>query len=128
MNGAVQGSVRAWLRAEGLVVLACASWLYAEADYSWILFAVLFFVPDVSFAGYLAGPKAGAVVYNAAHSYVGPIAVALVSLTSGRTAELALIWAAHIGFDRVLGYGLKYPTGFSDTHLGRIGRGRTGSG
>jgi hypothetical protein len=122
MNGAVEGSVRTWLRAEGLVVLAFASWLYADADYSWILFAVLFFVPDVSFAGYLAGPKAGAVVYNAAHSYVGPIALALGFIGTGRTSELALIWVAHIGFDRTLGYGLKYPTGFDETHLGRIGR------
>ena len=112
MSGAVEGSVRTWLRAEGLILLAFASWLYAEADYSWILFAVLFFVPDVSFAGYLAGPRAGAVVYNAAHSYVGPIALALGSIATGRTAELALIWAAHIGFDRTLGYGLKNPTGF----------------
>lgn len=124
MTGAVQGSVRTWLRVEGLVVLAFAAWLYAEGDYSWILFAALFFVPDVSFAGYLAGPGVGAVVYNAAHSYIGPIVLALGSIATGRTAELALIWAAHIGFDRVLGYGLKYPTGFSDTHLGRIGRPR----
>ena len=35
---------------------------------------------------------------------------------------LALIWIAHIGLDRALGYGLKYATGFGDTHLGRIGR------
>lgn len=122
MNGAVSGSVRTWLRIEGGAVLAFASWCYAQGDYSWILFALLFFVPDVSFAGYLAGPGAGALVYNLAHSYVGPIALSLVMLTAGRTPELVLIWAAHIGFDRVLGYGLKYPTGFGDTHLGRIGR------
>jgi len=122
MSGAVIGSVRTWLRVEGFVVLAFAAGLYAAGDYSWILFAALFFVPDVSFAGYLAGPRVGAVVYNAAHSYVGPAAVAVATLASGATPELALIWVAHVGFDRALGYGLKYPSGFGDTHLGRIGR------
>lgn len=127
MDGAVRGSARAWLRVEGLVVLLFAAWLYAEGDFSWVLFAALFFVPDVSFAGYLAGPRAGAVVYNVGHSYVGPLALALGSIAAGRTPELALIWAAHIGFDRALGYGLKYPSGFGDTHLGRIGGKRANS-
>lgn len=124
MNTGVHGAVRVWLRVEGLAVLAFALWLYAEGDYSWLLFAVLFFVPDVSFAGYLGGPGVGAVVYNAAHSYVGPVALGLASLATGRSPDLALIWAAHIGFDRALGYGLKYSTGFGDTHLGPIGRRR----
>jgi hypothetical protein len=35
--------------------------------------------------------------------------------------SVALIWLAHIGFDRALGYGLKYKAGFGFTHLGRIG-------
>lgn len=121
-SGAVSGSVRAWLRLEGLIVLLVAISLYARGDHSWILFAALFFVPDVSFAGYLAGPRVGAVIYNMAHSYVGPLVLAAAFLADGRTPELALIWTAHIGFDRALGFGLKYPTAFGDTHLGRIGR------
>ena len=120
-NGAVHGPVRVWLRLEGLFTLLLASYLYANEGGSWFLFAVLFFVPDISFAGYLAGPRVGAAVYNAAHSYVGPITFAAVLLISGRTVSpLALVWGAHVGFDRALGYGLKYATAFGDTHLGRI--------
>jgi hypothetical protein len=86
------------------------------------VFAVLFFAPDVSFAGYLAGPRVGAALYNVAHSYVAPLALATTLLALGAGPNLVLVWAAHIGFDRALGYGLKYPSGFGDTHLGRIGR------
>ena len=73
---------------------------------------------------YLAGPRAGAAGYNLVHTYMPALALAL----AGFFASLAcgdrrgLIWIAHIGFDRALGYGLKYSTGFGDTHLGRIGR------
>jgi hypothetical protein len=125
--GAVTGSVRWWLRAEGLAALAAASALYAGTGRGWGLFAVLFLAPDLSFAGYLGGPRAGAAAYNALHSYVGPLALALVGHAVRQPAllPLAYVWAAHIGFDRLVGYGLKYPTAFGDTHLGRTGpRGR----
>jgi hypothetical protein len=97
--------------------------LYRHVGESWTVFAVLFFVPDVSFAAYWGGPRLGAACYNVAHSYVGPLILAGTLVGSGTGLALALIWAAHIGFDRALGYGLKYPTAFSDTHLGRIGPG-----
>ena len=117
------GSVRLWLRAEGLVVFAAGVWFYARYGQGWGMFALLFLAPDLSFAGYLGGPRVGAVVYNIAHSYVLPIAAGLLAAMTARLDLLpfALIWTAHIGFDRVLGYGLKYPTAFGDTHLGRIG-------
>ena len=121
-TGAVRGSVRVWLRLEGLVVLALAVYLYARGGHSWVDFASLFLLPDVSFAGYLAGPRLGAAIYNAAHSYVGPLFLAGALPNTGATLMWALIWTAHVGFDRALGYGLKYPTAFADTHLGRIGR------
>ena len=79
--------------------------------------------PDVSLAGYLAGPRVGAVTYNLAHTYAFPVALAAGCLLAGEPGlpvQIALIWAAHIGIDRVLGLGLKYPTAFKDTHLGRI--------
>ena len=123
-SGAAQGSVRLLLRLEGLAVLALATYLYARGGHSWILFAALFLVPDVSFAGYLAGPRVGAAAYNAVHTYVGPIALTMFSLVADRSPAVALIWAAHIGFDRLMGYGLKYPTAFGDTHLGAMGRSR----
>ena len=74
--------------------------------------------------GYLIGPRAGAAVYNVAHTTALALPLALAGFFAGEPALLAvaLIWIAHIGFDRALGYGLKYPSGFGDTHLGRIGR------
>ena len=86
--------------------------------------AVLFLVAMVLFAAYLAGPKFGAVVYNAAHSYLAPVTLMTSGLAgaSPLTLSIAMIWLAHIGIDRALGYGLKYAEGFSFTHLGRIGK------
>ena len=112
------------LRLEGLALFLLATVAYAHTGLSWWLYAVLFFSPDVSFAGYLAGPRLGAVAYNALHTTLGPALLAGLglSLESSMLLGIAAIWAAHIGFDRMLGYGLKYASGFNDTHLGRIGR------
>jgi hypothetical protein len=123
-SGAVIGSVRTWLRHEGLAVFVVATYFYVRGGHSWTLFAALFLAPDLSFAAYLAGPRVGAAVYNSLHSYIGPLALAALLLAAGRPSVVALIWAAHIGIDRLLGYGLKYSTAFGDTHLGVIGRGR----
>jgi hypothetical protein len=122
--GAVRGGARRWLRLEGLAMFAAAAALYGTTGSSWWLFVLLFLVPDLSFGAYLAGPRSGAAAYNVLHSYVGPMVLALLATVAGFAALLpfALIWAAHIGFDRALGYGLKYGSGFGDTHLGRIGR------
>jgi hypothetical protein len=120
---AVAGDVRLALRAEGLAMLAAATALYAHAGHSGWLFATLFLVPDLSLLGYLAGPRAGAIIYNSAHSLLGPLALGLGAvLAAPALGAYALIWLAHIGFDRALGYGLKYATAFGHTHLGRIGR------
>lgn len=116
------GAVPFWLRLEGLAALVLAIVLYARSDHSWLLFAILFLIPDVSIAAYGAGPRVGAAAYNAVHSYVGPLALAVALLVTGVPLGVPIIWIAHIGFDRMCGYGLKYPTGFGDTHLGRIGR------
>jgi Domain of unknown function (DUF4260) len=117
------GSIRTLLRLEGLALLVAALLLYAHAQTGWLLFAEFFLLPDISFTGYLFGPRAGAAAYNAAHSTLGPIALAAFAMATGRQLPfaLALIWLAHVGFDRALGYGLKYTSGFRDTHLGRIG-------
>ncbi|HZF66511.1 MAG TPA: DUF4260 domain-containing protein [Gemmatirosa sp.] len=123
--GAVDGAPRAWLRLEGLAVLALAVLLYARGSHSWLMFAVLFLAPDLSIAAYLAGPRLGALGYNAAHSYVGPAVAATFAVLTGHPPTVACLWAAHIGFDRALGYGLKYPTRFADTHLGPLRTRRT---
>ena len=123
-DGAVEGGVRRLLRAEGLGLLTAAASWYWHSGGDWKLFAILFLVPDLSFAGYLAGPRAGAAAYNAAHSAIGPLALAAIgaALNLRLAIAIALIWLAHVGFDRALGYGLKYARGFGFTHLGRIGK------
>ena len=117
-------SVRVLLRLEGLAVAAVTAVLYARMGANWWLFAVLWFAPDLSMVGYVAGPCRGARVYNAFHTYVGPVVLALSALAMGGHAALpvALVWANHIGVDRLLGYGLKYGDGAGWTHLGRVGR------
>lgn len=124
-TGAVTGAPRLLLRLEGLAVLLLAAWLHAIGGHPWGLFALLFLTPDLGFLAYLAGPRVGAAGYNALHSYLGPALLAGWALATGGglegpAARLALIWAAHIGFDRMLGYGLKYGTGFHVTHLGAL--------
>ena len=74
--------------------------------------------------GYLGSPRLGAVTYNAAHNLVTALVVVAIGWVTA-IAALALFGAvliAHVGMDRALGYGLKLPTDFKDTHLGRIGR------
>jgi hypothetical protein len=127
MSGAAHSGVRVWLRLEGIAAFLVAISLYGQEGGSWLVFGALFFVPDTSFAGYLAGPRVGAASYNVVHSYIGPLALAMTAPSGGTGLTLALVWAAHIGFDRALGYGLKYPTAFSDTHLGRLGRAAVGA-
>jgi hypothetical protein len=123
--GFASGGVRTLLRLEGFAAFAAALGFYAYAGFSWPAFALFFLAPDLAMLAYLAGgPRAGAIVYNFAHTYALALALALAGFLGGVPAATAagLIWIAHIGFDRALGYGLKYPTGFGDTHLGRIGR------
>jgi len=122
---AVDGAPRVVLRAEGAALLTLAVILYARVGDSWWLFGILFLAPDLSLVGYLSGARTGAIVYNAAHTLVGPILLAAAGLLLPAfiiLVPLALIWVAHIGFDRLVGYGLKYSAGFNFTHLGRIGR------
>jgi Domain of unknown function (DUF4260) len=115
-------TVRLLLRLEGLAIGVGAVLLYADGDHSWWLFVLLILAPDVSFLGYLTGPRAGAAAYNLVHNLVFPIALGTAGLLadSDGARAVALIWLTHIGVDRALGYGLKYPTAFKDTHLQRV--------
>ena len=128
-TGAVTGGVKILLRLEGLTLFAGMTLLYAVWGGSWWIYAILFLAPDLSFAAYLADPKTGAVVYNAAHSYMVPVTLmtAGFALAQPLILSVALIWMAHIGIDRALGYGLKYSAGFGFTHLGRIGKDAAGT-
>ncbi len=120
MSGAVNGAVGWILRLEGAVMLAFSVILYRVLGGEWGMFALLFLLPDLGMLGYLANPRLGSACYNALHSYAGPFLLAIVAWMVNLLPiwPYALIWAAHIGFDRMLGYGLKYPDAFGATHLG----------
>ncbi|ODT83477.1 MAG: hypothetical protein ABS76_03705 [Pelagibacterium sp. SCN 64-44] len=124
-SGAAKGGVRTMLRLEGMAVFLAATALYFGLEGAWWLYIVLLFAPDLSFAGYAAGNRMGAALYNAAHSIIAPVLIgaAGILLENDLAQQLALIHFAHIGLDRSLGYGLKYAAGFKHTHLGRLGRG-----
>jgi Domain of unknown function (DUF4260) len=116
--------VRAILRLEGAATLAAAVALYGHFGLSWLAFVLLLLAPDLAMLAYLIGPRAGAAAYNLVHAYALALPLALAGYFFASPAALAvgLIWIAHIGMDRMLGYGLKYETGFNDTHLGSIGK------
>jgi hypothetical protein len=113
---------RTLLRIEALAVLIASVFLYRAEGFHWGIFLILFLAPDLSMIGYLWGTKVGARLYNAGHTYAGPFAMWLTAHFGHIPAlvPLALIWVAHIGFDRLLGFGLKYETAFKDTDLGRV--------
>jgi hypothetical protein len=110
------------LQIEGGAVLAAACVFYHLSYGNWLWFGLLFLTPDFSMLGYMANKKLGALFYNLGHTYAVPFLALAVLWLSGHASNfwLTLIWFAHIGFDRLLGYGLKYETAFKDTHLQRV--------
>lgn len=120
-RGHVEGYVKYLLQLEGLLVFCTGLHLYfSSTESSWQMFLILFLFPDLSFLGYLLGKKVGAFSYNLMHSYILPLflfqAFWFFSLEAWNF--ILFIWITHIGFDRALGYGLKYSKGFAYTHLG----------
>lgn len=113
---------RGLLRLEGLAVLSGSLVLYFDAGYGWLALLILALAPDLSMLGYLSGPRLGSLTYDVVHTYALPVALGVIGLVGSYdvAVQLALVWLAHIGMDRMLGYGLKYPTGFKDTHLQRV--------
>ena len=110
---------RLFLRLEGLAVFALAVGAYLWLGGPLWLLAVLALAPDLSMLGYLAGPRVGSNSYNLAHTYVLPVALGAAGLYPGADLAVlvALVWAGHIGADRLVGYGLKHRTEFKHTHL-----------
>lgn len=113
---------RVLLHLEGAGLLATAIILYAAQDFSWWAFALFLLAPDLSALGYLVNPRTGSLMYNLVHTTLLPLALGLFSLSSGSAlgVQVALIWLAHIGMDRLFGYGFKYPDAFKNTHFSRI--------
>ena len=113
---------RVLVRPEGLALAAAAIILYARTGGGWGVFALLILAPDLAILSYLGGARLGSVVYNLLHTYVLPLALAFYGYFSGQplVQHVALIWLAHIAIDRTLGFGLKYGSGFRDSHLGRL--------
>ena len=112
----------ALLRVEGVALLVLSVLLYRVNGGGWLMFGVLLLAPDLSMLGYLAGPQVGAAIYNTFHTYAMPAVVGALGMifASPLMVAVALIWFAHIGMDRTVGYGLKYPSSFKDTHLERV--------
>jgi hypothetical protein len=110
------------LHLEGACILALTLVLYQAGHFRWWLFAVLLLAPDLAMLGYFANVKIGAALYNLVHTEIGPVLllVASVAVPLPGSEPYALIWLAHLGMDRMLGYGLKYPTQFKDTHLQHV--------
>jgi hypothetical protein len=122
-DGTVTGTPRRWLRLEAVTVVAGSLIAYSTTNQPWWLIPLILLVPDLVMVGYLGSTRLGAITYNLAHST--PLPVAVIALGWWRHEPLVLafglVWIAHIGMDRALGYGLKYNDHFQHTHLGRLG-------
>jgi hypothetical protein len=121
--GMTQGAVRTWLRLEGLAAFGAGLALFATFGGNWVFIVPLLLAPDLSAAGYLAGPRVGAFTYNLFHNWVpGTVLLGLGAWLGSAPVELVgAVLIAHVGMDRAVGYGLKLPISFHDTHLGRMG-------
>src|SRR4029079_4104298 len=109
------------LSMEGAAVFLGSIWVFFAQGNPWWLFVLLILAPDLAMLGYLLGPAIGSYVYNAVHLYVWPLALLAYTLYTGNplALQLALIWAAHIGMDRMLGYGFKNSTATYEPHPAR---------
>jgi Domain of unknown function (DUF4260) len=114
--------IKILLHIEGFAVLVLSLYFYGYSHFSWLLFFILLLTPDISMLGYLLNNKVGAMVYNLFHTYSLSIGLVIYGLILSNETVLAIgiIWSAHIGMDRMIGYGLKYSTEFKDTHLNRV--------
>ncbi len=123
-DGRALGAVRLILRGEGLLAVVVSTIAFAAIGGGWSQFALMFLLPDLTMLGYSFNRQIGATLYNCGHTYLAPAALGVLGYALGHQDlyPLALIWTAHIGFDRLLGYGLKYHDGFGSTHLNTLGR------
>jgi uncharacterized protein DUF4260 len=122
-DGMVIGTPRRWLRVEGATLVAGSLIAYATTDQAWWLVPLTLLLPDLTMIGYLGGTRLGSYLYNLGHSTPVPAVIVAIGWWQDNSlvVALGLVWLAHIGLDRLIGYGLKYDDHFQHTHLGRLG-------
>lgn len=127
-HGHVTGNVRWLLRLEGLAIFLFSLMAYEFMGFQWGFFILIFLVPDLSLLAYFHSQRVGAIVYNIMHSYILPLMLLAYGffVSSSNANQVAIVWIAHIGFDRTLGFGLKYSRGFRYTHFGKLGHSKEG--
>lgn len=110
------------LRLEGAALFLTSLYFYYLFQGNWLIFVLLLFTPDISMLGYLKDKKLGAYIYNTVHNYLLGIAIILLGtvLKDNLIRSVGIILIAHIALDRFLGFGLKYISGFKDTHLQKV--------
>ncbi|GAA0871922.1 DUF4260 domain-containing protein [Gangjinia marincola] len=108
------------LNLEEIATLIFAILLFSFTDIAWWWYAALFLAPDIGMLGYLINTKFGAISYNLFHHK----GVAFMVIAAGLyfldewLVLTGSVLLGHSAFDRILGYGLKYPDHFKHTHLG----------
>lgn len=114
--------IKTVLKLEGLAVFLTCLYFYSKLDASWLLFVLLWLLPDVSMIGYFKNLKLGAFLYNLIHNYILALLIIVIGLWQGDnfTISLGVILASHIGLDRFFGYGLKYIDNFKHTHIQKL--------
>lgn len=114
--------IRHVLQLEGAAIFVLSLYLYTHMQGDWWLFGFLILSPDLAMIGYSLGLKVGTFCYNLVHNYVLPASLAAygIYMNDDWLILLSIIWFAHIGMDRMIGYGLKYTSGFKNTHFEKI--------
>lgn len=113
---------RLFLHLEGMALLAGVLVLYSNQKFSWGSFALFLFTPDLVMIIYILSEKWGKIVYNLVHTTIFPLGLGIASVLCKNSLglQISLIWLAHIGLDRTVGYGFKYPDQPKETHFSRI--------
>jgi hypothetical protein len=114
--------IKTILKFEGFTIFLACLYFYHRLDASWLLFFLFWLLPDISMIGYLRDKQMGAFVYNLAHNYILGLLIIFLGLLQNNNivVSLGIILVSHIGLDRFLGYGLKYTSGFKDTHIQKL--------
>jgi len=107
-------------RIEALAVFILGLTAYYHSGYSWLTFALLFFLPDAGAIGYFKSHKLGSAMYNLTHWLIWPLVLGTYGFFADHhTAKMvAIIWITHVCFDRMLGWGFKTGGSFYETAMG----------